>query len=124
MAIQRKASRTGLTAKGAAIVDTLEEVRAALQSGEPLEHRFTVRTVAPCFAAPSYAPADVRRIRESLTMSQPVFAALLGVSEATVRSWEQGQRAPSGMARRFLHEIEADPGHWIRRIAASAQGKS
>ena len=85
----------------------------------PSGGRFTVRTVKFDFSAPEYGPADVRRIRESLLMSQPVFADFLGVDAATVRSWEQGQRTPSGMARRFLQEVEADPKYWGRRIAAA-----
>ena len=67
------------------------------------------------------APADIRRIRESLSMSQAVFAAFLGVDAGTVRSWEQGLRTPSGMARRFLQEVEAEPKHWRKRIAAAGK---
>jgi hypothetical protein len=38
------------------------------------------------------------------------------VSPMTVRSWEQGLRQPSPIARRFLDEIEMAPGHFRGRI--------
>ena len=37
-------------------------------------------------------------------VSKPIFGQFLGVDVKTVRSWEQGRRVPSGMARRFLEE--------------------
>jgi DNA-binding transcriptional regulator YiaG len=53
-------------------------------------------------------------------MSQAVFARFLGVDANTVRSWEQGQRPPSPIARRFMGEVEVDPEYWRRRIAQCA----
>ena len=49
------------------------------------------------FTAP---PAEA--IRAKLHLSQPQFAAMLGVSVATVRNWEQGRRLPRGPARALL----------------------
>jgi hypothetical protein len=45
---------------------------------------------------------------------------MLAVSPMTVRSWEQGTRQPSAMARRFLDEIRMAPGHFRGRIASAA----
>jgi len=47
-------------------------------------------------------PKDIRGIRHTLGVSQPVFAALLNVPLTTARSWEQGRRSPSGAALRLL----------------------
>jgi hypothetical protein len=44
-----------------------------------------------------------------LRMSQVFFARFLGVDPNTVRSWEQGTRPPSLIARRFMGAIEDDP---------------
>lgn len=44
----------------------------------------------------------VATIREKTGLSQPKFAALLGVSVRTLQEWEQGRRAPSGAARTLL----------------------
>jgi transcriptional regulator with XRE-family HTH domain len=69
-----------------------------------------------------YPPARVRAVRELIGASQEVFARLLAVSPMTVRSWEQGLRQPSPIARRFLDEIEMSPGHFRGRILAAADG--
>ena len=63
--------------------------------------------------APSRAfdfhPLDVTRIRERLSLSQPRFAALLGISVATLRNWEQGRRTPEGPARVLLSVVDRHP---------------
>ena len=104
-----------------AMVRGLEDLAETLRAGIPLQQKFTVRTFRVRFNPPDYAPADIRLIRESLFMSQAVFAAFLGVDAGTVRSWEQGLRTPSGIARRFLQEVEAEPKHWRKRIAAAGK---
>jgi len=64
-------------------------------------------------AAPGhYTPKDVRKLRQTLGVSQPLFARLMGVSTVLVQSWEQGQRTPSPMARRLLDEVRRDPHRW------------
>ena len=55
-------------------------------------------------------------------MSQAAFGAFLGADPSTVRSWEQGLRVPGPVARRMLSEIEADPAHWRKRLAACLVG--
>jgi DNA-binding transcriptional regulator YiaG len=107
--------------KGDEIVEGLRELIDVLRAGEPLESRFTVRTykIAP---PPSYCGEGVRRVRELLAMSQAAFAAFLGADASTVRSWEQGLRPPSPLACRLLSEIEADPPHWRKRLAACLVG--
>ena len=45
---------------------------------------------------------DVVKIRHSYDMSQDQFAALLGISVATLRNWEQGRRKPQGPAKVLL----------------------
>jgi putative transcriptional regulator len=46
--------------------------------------------------------SDVAKVRGKLGLSQDKFAALLGVSPATLRNWEQGRRQPSGAAKVLL----------------------
>jgi putative transcriptional regulator len=71
-------------------------------------HRRTLReaTVAP---PPRFGSARVRRVREGLGLSQPVFAKALNVSVGTVRGWEQGARVPDGPSRRLLEVVERYP---------------
>src|SRR5271157_2992856 len=105
-----------LSPAGAKIVGAFAEAIALMQTGEPLERHFTVRTYKVEFTPREYGPDDVRRVRGLLGMSQVLFARFLGVDANTVRSWEQGTRPPSPIARRFMDEIEGDPEHWRRRI--------
>ena len=48
---------------------------------------------------------DVCAIRERLGLSQHKFSALLGISTATLRNWEQRRRKPAGAARALLQVI-------------------
>jgi putative transcriptional regulator len=90
-----------------------------MRSGEPVEKRFSVRSYKPTFDCPAYGPEDVRRVRALLGMSQAFFARFLGVDPNTIRSWEQGTRPPSPIARRFMGEIEANPTYWRQRVERS-----
>lgn len=56
-----------------------------------------------------FKPADVRKIRTKLGMSQSQFALLTGVSVATLQNWEQGRRRPEGPARALLRIAEVHP---------------
>jgi DNA-binding transcriptional regulator YiaG len=111
-----------LSPAGAKIVGAFEEAIALMRTGEPLERHFTVRTYKVEFTPRDYGPDDVRRVRGLLGMSQVLFARFLGVDANTVRSWEQGTRPPSPIARRFMDEIEDDPEHWRQRIIRDAIG--
>jgi putative transcriptional regulator len=52
---------------------------------------------------------NVRKIRHKYGLSQQKFAALMGISVATVRNWEQGRRKPQGPARVLLHVAAKHP---------------
>jgi len=52
---------------------------------------------------------DVQSIRESMSLSQSAFAAMLGVSPRTLQDWEQGRRKPSGPALSLLKVAELRP---------------
>lgn len=39
----------------------------------------------------AFGASDIKRLRESLKFSQPVFALHLHTSVSTVRKWEQGE---------------------------------
>jgi putative transcriptional regulator len=55
------------------------------------------------------ATPDVKRIRAQYQLSQSEFAALMGISVATLRNWEQGRRAPEGPARVLLQVAAKHP---------------
>lgn len=55
---------------------------------------------------PHFDPAQIKAIRESNHVSQPVFAHYLNTSTSTVQKWESGAKQPSGMALRLLSVIQ------------------
>jgi putative transcriptional regulator len=52
---------------------------------------------------------NVKKIRSSYKLSQPEFAALMGISVKTLQNWEQGRRAPEGAARVLLQVAAKHP---------------
>lgn len=57
-------------------------------------------------APPAIEPAQIKRLRESNHVSQPVFARYLNTSESTVKQWETGAKQPSGMALKLLMVVQ------------------
>lgn len=53
-----------------------------------------------------YKAREIKRIRQSLKVSQPVFAAFLNVTKSTVAQWEQGERKPRGASLKILELVE------------------
>jgi len=95
---------------GALLLASLEQA-VAIEAGRlraPRRRRRTLRDSAVT-PPPRYGSSRVRRLRERLGLSQPVFAKALNVSVATVRGWEQGVRVPDGPSRRLLEVAERHP---------------
>jgi len=73
-------------------------------------------------------PQTIRELREHLSLTQEVFARILGVSFATVNRWENGKTVPTGDYARVLQtlrHLSARDGHglvidWKRVGALSA----
>jgi len=113
-------SERKLSSRGERIMKALTQFADDLEAGVPIEPKYTVRNVRVIPKPSLYPPAQVRAVRELIGASQEVFAQLLAVSPMTIRSWEQGLRRPSPIARRFLDEIAMSPGHFRGRILAAA----
>lgn len=62
-------------------------------------------------------PTNIKALRTKTRLSQPDFAALLGVEVSTLRNWEQGRREPTGAARALLRAIRNDPKNVLRALA-------
>jgi putative transcriptional regulator len=68
-----------------------------------------------CLTAPApIKPNQIKALRESLHVSQPVFARYLNTSESTVEKWETGAKKPSGMALRLLAVVQK---HGLKMLA-------
>jgi len=65
-----------------------------------------------------FRPDDVRAIRTKLDKSQAEFALMIGVSVATLQSWEQGRRQPDGPARALLRVAAKSPKAVVEALAS------
>jgi putative transcriptional regulator len=52
---------------------------------------------------------NVKAIRNKIGMTQMEFASSFGISVATLRHWERGDRMPNGPARVLLTVVEKSP---------------
>lgn len=66
-------------------------------------------------------PESIRDLRLRNRVSQPVFAAFLGVGKTAVQQWEQGRKRPSGPALRLLDIVER---HGLRALAGAPEERS
>ena len=63
--------------------------------------------------------SEIKRIREKhLKVSQAVFAIYMGVSDETVKSWEQGKSKPKGPSLRLLNAAKKDRSSFLQLISA------
>jgi len=97
--------------KKTAFEELLATVRQATES------RRRTRTVARPLRINALT---IKELRGWTKLSQPEFAALLGVELSTLRNWEQGRREPAGPARALLRAIRNDPESVIRALGRAA----
>jgi putative transcriptional regulator len=72
-----------------------------------------------------FAEPDVRLLRARHGLTQAKFAALMGISVATLRNWEQGRRRPEGSAKVLLRVVARHPEVVLESAAGfSASGRS
>jgi putative transcriptional regulator len=57
----------------------------------------------------AFSPMNIKKVRQSLNVSQTVFSQMIGVSVNTLQNWEQGRREPDGPARALLIIAEKNP---------------
>lgn len=92
------------------IIESLRDDLAALHATGVIT-KVTMREFEAICPRPvrEFSAADIKRLRESLKFSQPVFAHHLHTTASTVRKWEQGETRPAGPALKLLNVI-ADKG--------------
>jgi len=79
----------------------------------------TVPPVAPAgVPRTGLRPEEVRDVRYRLKQSQAEFALMIGVSVATLQSWEEGRHRPDGPADALLRVAAKNP-----KIVAKALGR-
>ncbi|QEH39017.1 hypothetical protein OJF2_76290 [Aquisphaera giovannonii] len=105
-----------LSPLAAEMVRGMSEFCDAVESGEPVAKRYTIRTVTLDLTGTPYTADDVKRVRRALNASQSLLARFLGVSVKTVRAWEQGSRPVPTIAARYMNDILRNPEIWTRRV--------
>lgn len=84
--------------------EIFEQLLASVEEGAEILSGRRKSARARQFSAP-----DVRAVRAGYGLSQSRFAALMGISVATLRNWEQGRRRPEGSARVLLEVVAKHP---------------
>lgn len=64
----------------------------------------------------SVKPEDIKAAREKIGLSRTAFARIFGLSAASLRKWENGEREPNGAARILLTIISRDPQAALRAL--------
>lgn len=64
-------------------------------------------------------PVDVKAVRHKTGLSQERFASTFGISVATLRHWERGDRKPHGPALVLLNAADNDPLGLLKILRAS-----
>ncbi|WMW03583.1 helix-turn-helix domain-containing protein [Pseudomonas entomophila] len=92
------------------LIESLRDDLSALEQAGAVG-KITLRDFEALCPAPvrAFSAEDIKRLREALNFSQPVFALHLHTSASTVRKWEQGETRPAGPALKLLNLI-ADKG--------------
>ena len=94
----------------------LTEGMAAL--AESREGKRTLRTHAVEFKpAPTITPKELIRVRQSLNMSQAIFAVYLRTNVRTLENWEQGRAKPNAQAALLINLVKLFP-DTVQRLAA------
>lgn len=115
---------TTASSRGDELLERLRTFSDALKSSRnwnELGKKVTVRQVQVPLGPSEYGASDVLAARQSLGVSQAIFAQFLGVSLGAVRDWEQSLKPPNGAARRLMDEIRHNPKYFARRLAELAR---
>ena len=88
------------------IIESLRDDLASLHEAGAIS-KVTMRQFYAICPPPvrEFSPNDIKRLREALHFSQPVFAHHLHTTASTVRKWEQGETRPAGSALKLLNVI-------------------
>ena len=67
--------------------------------------------------APVISPKELVKIRESLQISRPLFAAYLRTNVRTLENWEQGRAKPNAQAALLINMVKRYP-DTVKRLAS------
>ena len=116
---QKKKRAGGGNPVWADVVADLNELAATAKGGgmAAVAAKYKVTRV-PAAGPPAVAAGRIAEARQAVGLSQPQFAAGLGVSAALVKAWEQGLRTPAPAVRLLLADVAERPDYWRPKLAA------
>ena len=83
---------------------------------QALAHSRSDKSAAARVVRVAVKPADIKSARKRVGLSRDAFARTFGLSPATLRKWENGERQPTGPARILLTIISREPEAALRAI--------
>lgn len=93
----------------------VSEVMQAIIADEPdlAQHQESLHTALTQLKNGEFSRTTIisqsTQIRQQANLSQSQFAKAIGISVNTLKSWEQGQRKPSGSAKVLLSLLSKHP---------------
>lgn len=93
--------------KTSRILEEMQETAQGMLTAGVIDKRKADEIVALCQSTVTPISSDeIKRLRESLNVSQSVFANLLNISKSTVQKWEIGDKKPSGSSLKLLSIVK------------------
>lgn len=88
------------------ILDEMLETARCLHQSNLIDKRKLDEIEALCQSAVEpMPPTAIKGLRETLHVSQSVFAKLLNTSVSTIQKWEVGDKRPSGPSLKLLNVV-------------------
>jgi len=89
------------------VLKTIHEAAKGLTNAGVMDKQTMREFDALCLPpVKQYSKEEIKRIRERNNASQAVFASYLNTAPSTIRSWEHGEKKPSGAALKLLNVVE------------------
>jgi len=124
LTMQNNPKKKGRLNVGSELVRRLRDFNEVLETTDNVAARLTCRTIRLHLEPKKYSGADVKKVRELLGVSQPLFAQFAGVSVAAIRDWEQNIKPPNKTVCRLMDEILHNPDYFrarVRELAVTAR---
>jgi putative transcriptional regulator len=89
------------------ILKTIHEAAKGLTDAGVMDKQTMREFDALCLPpVKQYSKKEIKRIRERQNASQAVFASYLNTAPSTIKSWEHGEKKPSGAALKLLNVVD------------------
>jgi putative transcriptional regulator len=89
------------------ILKTVHEIAQGLTAAGVMDKQTMREFDALCLPrVKQYSKEEIKRIRERQHASQAVFASYMNTSPSTIKSWEHGEKRPSGAALKLLNVVD------------------